>query len=454
MLDDFKPYIFKTTDLGKHWTAITVGLPEDEFVFDIRQDPNEPKLLFLGTRSTVYFSLDAGAHWQPLTLNLPVSQVRDIAVNTRQGQLVAATHGRSFWVLDNLTFLEQLTKNPAVQSNASFLFIPQQAWLTHDYGLPDPDRRRPPDAGYNPPFGATVFFHLPENYDGKTPATLEFTDSEGRVIRSIPLHLATEKEKQEKAKAETAAFADVGQTSEHLENAVTDEQKTEKSTDQKIREKEAKLAAAEPGMNRLQWDLRYPYATEIAGYNAPIAAGGLEDSVEGPVVVPGTYSAVLDYGGQKTQQSFTVALDPRLHATQQDLAARLELDLKIHADLDALDKDINQALAVRDKLQKAVSARGATNAQPGAPLAELTRDIDNLAQMEMKASEGSLLHETKLRDHLAYLAADIDVSYDRPTAAQESVFSRLDQQTKQGEQKLEADVAEADKVAAQGSAAK
>ncbi len=454
MLDDFKPYIFKTTDLGKHWTAITAGLSEDEFVFDIRQDPNEPKLLFLGTRSTVYCSLDAGAHWQPLTLNLPVSQVRDVAVNTRQGQIVAATHGRSFWILDNLTFLEQLTKNPSVQSNASFLFTPQQAWLTHDYGLPDPDRRRPPDAGYNPPFGATVFFHLPENYDGKTPATLGFTDSEGKVIRSIPLHLATEKEKQEKTKAETAAFADVGQTSEHLENAGTEEQKTEKSTDQKIREKEAKLAAAEPGMNRLQWDLRYPYATEIAGYNAPIAAGGLEDSVEGPVVVPGTYSVVLDYGGQKTQQTFTVALDPRLHVTQQDLAARLELDLKIHADLDALDKDINQALAVRDKLQKAVSSHGVSDTQAAGVLAALNRDIDSVAQMAMKASEGSLLFETKLRDHLAYLAADIDLSYDRPTAAQESVFSQLDQQTKQGEQKLEADIAEAENAAAQDSAAK
>ncbi len=447
MLDDFKPYLFKTTDLGKHWTAITAGLPEDEFVFDIRQDPNEPKLLFVGTRSTVYCSLDAGAHWQPLTLNLPVSQVRDVAINTRQGQIVAATHGRSFWVLDNLTFLEQLTRNPAVQSNASFLFAPQQAWLTHDYGLPDPDRRRPPDAGYNPPFGATVFFHLPENYDGKTPAILEFTDSGGKVIRSIPLHLATAKEKEEKAKAETAAFADVGQTGEHLENAATEEEKIEKSTDQKIREKEAKLAAAEPGMNRLQWDLRYPYATEVTGYHAPIAAGGLEDSVEGPVVVPGTYSVVLDYAGKKTQQTLTVALDPRLHATQPDLEARLEVDLKIHADLDALNKNINQALALRDKLQKAASAHGATDTQAATLLAALTRDIDSVAQMEMRASEGSLLHETKLRDHLAYLAADIDLSYDRPTAAQESVFSELDQQTKQGEQKLEADIVEANKVA-------
>jgi photosystem II stability/assembly factor-like uncharacterized protein len=440
MLDDFKPYVFKTTDLGKHWTAITTGLPENEFVFDMREDPKEPKLLFLGTRSTVYFSMDAGAHWQPLTLNLPVAQVRDIAINTRQGQVVAATHGRAFWVLDNLTFLEQLAKNPAVQSNAGFVFAPQQAWLTHDYGAFDPDRRRPPDAGFNPPFGTTVFFHMPQNYDGKTPATLQFTDAQGKVIRSISLHLATEKEKKEK---EQALEAQVGM---HLEKPAAEVDHSEKSTDQKIREKEAKLAAVEPGMNRLQWDLRYPYATEITGFHAPIAAGGLEDSVEGPVVTPGTYSVVLDYGGQKTKQNFEVALDPRLHATKEDLAARLELDLKIHADLDALNKNINQALALRDKLQKAVSAKSVTEAQASGALAALTRDIDSVAELASRSSEGDLLYGTKLRDHLAYLMADIDLSYDKPTAAQYAVFKELDQEAKEGEQKLKSSIAEADKV--------
>ena len=443
MLDDFKPYIFKTTDLGKHWTPITTGLPADEFVFDLRQDPNESKLLFVGTRSTVYFTLDEGAHWQPLTLNLPVAQVRDLAINTPQGEVVAATHGRAFWVLDNLTFLEQLTKNPAVQSDASFLFAPEQAWLTHAYGLPDPDRRRPPDAGYNSPFGATVFFHIPQNYDGKTPATLQFLDAQGTVVRNIPLHLATEKEKNDKEKESAASVGT------HLENVATEEEQTEKATDEKIREKEAKLAAIEPGVNRLQWDLRYPYATEITGYHAPIAAGGLEDSVEGPVVIPGTYTVVLDYGGQKTQQTLKVALDPRLHATPEELAARLELDLKIHANLDSLDKDINQALAARDKLQKAASAKSGTGGEAGA-LAALNRDIDSVAQMAMKGSEGDLLHPTKLRDHLAYLASDIDLSYARPTEAHYAVFKELDQQAKQGKQKLEADVAAADKVSAHG----
>ncbi len=448
MLDDFKPYIFKTTDLGKHWTAITTGLPQDEFVFDLREDPNEPNLLFVGSRSSVYFSFDAGAHWQPLTLNLPVAQVRDVAINTRQGQVVAATHGRSFWVLDNLSLLEQLSKNPSVQTADTYVFAPQEAWLTHAYGLPDPDGRRPPDAGYNPAFGATVFFQMPDNYDGKTPATLQFVDAQGKVIRNIPLHLATEKEKKDKEKAEMAAYADTAERTEHRENAA-EEENIEKSTDEKIRESEARLGAVEPGANRLQWNLRYPYATEITGYHAPIAAGGLEDSVEGPVVVPGTYAVVLDYGGKKTQESFKVTLDPRLHATQKDLQARLDLELKIHAGLDALDKDINKALALRDKLQKAVAAHTLSDVQANGAIAALTRDIESLAQMAMRGSEGDLLHETRLRDHLAYLAADIDLAYARPTAAQEAVFRQLDQQAKEGEQKLEADIIQAEKLAAQ-----
>jgi photosystem II stability/assembly factor-like uncharacterized protein len=446
MWDDFRPYVYRTNDLGQHWMPITAGLPEDEFVFDIREDPNDSNLLFVGTRSTVYFSLDAGTHWQPLTLNLPVVQVSDLAINTRQGEVVAATHGRAFWVLDNLSFLEQLTKDPSADDNAAFLFAPQQAWLTHDYGGPDPEERRPPDAGDNSPFGATVFFHIPQSYDGKTPATLEFRDSEGKVIRRFPLHLATEEERKEKEKDERIGQASVEQTGKHEENATAEVDHSGENTDQQVREQEAKLSAIERGMNRLQWNLRYPYATEITGYHAPIAAGGLEDSVQGPVVVPGTYTVALNYGAQKAEQNFVVALDPRLHATQQDLTSHLILDLEIHSDLDALDKDINRALAARDKLQKAVSSRTVTDANATGALSALNRDIDSVAQMAMKSSEGSLLFETKLRDHLAYLAADIDLAYDRPSASQEAVFRQLDQEAKEGEKKLEADITEADKV--------
>lgn len=431
MWDDFRPYVFKTTDLGQHWTLITAGLPQDEYVFDIRQDPNDPQLLFLGTRSTLYCSLDGGDHWQPLTLNLPVTQVRDIAINTRQGDVVIATHGRAFWVLDNLSVLEQMTKNPSVQANSAFLFAPQQAWLTHDAGTPPPDAPHPPDAGTNPPFGATVFFNVPANYDGKTPVTLEFADQHGTVVRSFRLHLATAKERAEKAKLEGHPEPQP-QATKPQENPAEEADATEKPTDQQIREREQRIAAIDPGMNRFQWDLRYTGADEVTGYHAPIAAGGLEDSVEGPLVAPGTYTVVLDYGGQKTQQTLTVALDPRIHATQQDLEAQLALQVQIHNALDSLDKVINQAIALRDKLQK----HGGSDTT----VANLNRDIENVAQMKMTASEGSLLYETKLRDHLAYLAAEVGLAYARPTTAEYAVFKDLQAQAQAGEQKLKQDI--------------
>jgi hypothetical protein len=158
---------------------------------------------------------------------------------------------------------------------------------------------------------------------------------------------------------------------------------------------------------------------------------------------------VLDYGGQKSQQSLTVALDPRIHATPEDLKARLDLDLKIHTDLDSLDKKINRAVAARDKLKQAVSSHGVTDPQTAKAVAALDRDVDAVVQMATRGSEGDLLYGTKLRDHLAYLAADIDLSYGRPTAAQEAVFGQLDQEAKQGEQRLEADLSQADRVAPQ-----
>ena len=113
MWDDYHPYVYETTDYGAHWTTLTNGFPSDQYTFVVRQDPREPRLLFAGTRSTVYVSLDGGAQWQPLTLNLPGVQVRDLAIDVREGELVAATHGRAFWIMDNVALLEQLARQTA-----------------------------------------------------------------------------------------------------------------------------------------------------------------------------------------------------------------------------------------------------------------------------------------------------------------------------------------------------
>ena len=423
MWDDYQPYVYKTTDLGKTWTSITKGLPDDEFVFDIRQDPNDPQLLFLGTFSTVYVSLDGGANWQPLKLNLPTAEVRDIAINNRQGDVVVATHGRSFWVLDNLALLEQLTKKPEVAADSGYVFAPEQAWLSHVYG----GRSHPRGAtGTNPPFGATVFFHIPANYDGKTPVSMEFQDAQGKVVRHFDLHPETAKEKQEK---------------ENAKEGKPEPDHYGETTAAMIQRGEEELTAIEPGMNALQWDLRYPPPVQVVGYHSPEPAGGEADMTSGPVVTPGTYTVVLDYGGQKTQESFTVALDPRLHATQQDLEAQLALTQKVEADLNVLGTDTNQAIAAREKLEKAAGTAGAASA-----LDALNSAIDGAVQMNIHSSEEDLMREVKLRGLLAYVGADVEWGYTRPTAAQYAVFHELDGQAKTAEQKLEAATVEAGKV--------
>ena len=432
MWDDFRPYVYETKDLGKHWTAITTGLPDDQFAFHIVQDPSDSKLLFLGTYSSVYVSLDGGANWQPLKLNLPTAEVRDIAINMRQGDVVAATHGRAFWVLDNLALLEQLTKMPAVTNDSSYVFAPQKAWLTRAYGVRSGGGGPPQlDSGTNPPFGATVFFHIPNDYDGKTPAILTFEDAQGKVVRSFTLHPETEEEKREKAAEKT------GQPPpDHSDETAI----------QQMQEAEEKLTAIEPGMNQLQWDLRYSSGVEVNGFHTPAAAGGLEYSVKGSEVLPGTYIARLKYGGQESKQTFAVALDPRLHASQQDLSARLALTQKVQADMNSLNNEINRALAAREKLWEAVSKHGLSEAQAANALDALNAAIDSVVQLKIQSSEGAVVYGVKLHALLGYLISDVDFGYTHPTEAHYSVFRDLDQRAKAGEQKLTAAIAAADQV--------
>ncbi|HVC01869.1 MAG TPA: hypothetical protein VND80_06675 [Steroidobacteraceae bacterium] len=414
--DDFHPYVFETTDYGHHWIALTAGLPDDQYVFAVRQDPSDPRLLFLGAASGVYASLDGGAHWQSLALNLPHVQVRDVAIDARQGDVVVATHGRAFWVLDDLALLEQWSRQAAPNADAAQLYAPQTAWLSHAYGR-NPMAKYLPSVGKNPPFGATVVFAIPGNYDGKTPVSLSFIDAQGRLIRRFALHLKAASPKQ------SAAVRD------------------NRTPTQKKFAAQRKLTAITPGMNRLQWNLRYPDATEVTGFEPPIAAGGLPDEVSGPVVTPGRYTAVLDYGGRKTERGFDVALDPRLHPAAGALQRRLALQLRIHAALNALDRTLNRAIAVRERLNAAIADRGLGRATARAALASLDGAIGDLVDLEIRSSEGSLLHETKLRSHLAYLAAGIELAYAQPTAAQYAVFDSLDREAKAGERRLRAAIA-------------
>ena len=390
MWDDFHPYVYRTADYGAHWETIAGGLPQDQYVFKIAQDPREPALLFAGTRQTVYVSFNGGDAWEPLTLNLPGVQVRDIAVNARQGQVAIATHGRAFWVLDNLRFLEQ-----AAQSATLHVFQPETAWLTHAYGAGPFPR---PDTGENPPFGATVFFNVPAGYDGTQSATLTFSDANNKTIRTFTLHRKAKpvsREAREQMKpAQLRALA----------------------------EEEATGITA--GMNAFQWDLRYPYAADVDGFYVPVAAGGEEDTIQGPEVTPGTYRVTFKYGSTASDAPLTVALDPNLHRSAGALAERFALLMRIHNTLDAMDMLLNKAIASRDKMPA------------GSRRASLNRAIDRLVNLKSQSSEGPLLTGTRVRDHLAYLISDVEFAYDKPTAAQYAVYDRLRSAAAAGEARI------------------
>ena len=386
--DDYHPYVYKTSDYGAHWSAMSTGLPQDQYAFVVRQDPREPRLLFAGTRSTAYVSFDGGGRWQPLTLNLPGVQVRDFAIDARQGELVAATHGRAFWILDNLKFLESLAAQSGADARASLakplLFQPETAWLSHSYG----GGFFGGGAGQNPAYGATVFFNVPKNYDGRSPITLAFRDARGATVRSFKLHLKLKKEK-----------------------TVPPEIRAELDWNHQYDLALKETTVIERGMNVFQWDMKYGPVTEVPGFREALT-DDFRDNAEGPTIVPGSYTVALTYGGKTMTQPLAVRLDPRSHASQDDLNARLALEMRVHATLGEFNKAIIAAM----------HARAGASAEKRA---QLDAAIADMVQLNIHSSEGDLLHETKLREHIGFLANSLDLAYERPTAAEYTTYDEL-----------------------------
>jgi photosystem II stability/assembly factor-like uncharacterized protein len=394
MWDDYHPYIYETADYGAHWTAITSGLPSDQYVFVVRQDPREPRLLFAGTRSTAYASLDGGNHWQPLTLNLPGVQVRDLAIDAREGELVAATHGRAFWIMDNIAFLEQLARQTAFTTAIPALYAPETAWLTNAYGGPPAGI---PNFGDNPRYGAAVFFNLPSGYNGATAATLSFLDANGATVATFTLH-----------------------PKKH-ERKLTPEETDKLDASQNRQRNLATLTTVAGGMNVFQWSMQYPPAYDPPGFRT-VPTDDWPDIGDGPTIVPGSYTVVLQYGSQTLRAPLTVRLDPRVHATLADLEARLALETQIHAAIDRLDRAIAAAM----------SARPLSAAQRS----QVNAEIANLVLLEVHSSEADVLQPTKIREQLAFLMNSLEGSYARPTAAEYSTAKDLEALATTGETRL------------------
>ncbi|MGH9486679.1 MAG: WD40/YVTN/BNR-like repeat-containing protein [Terriglobales bacterium] len=408
MQNDDHPYVYETTNFGQSWTPLTNGIPDNDYVFDLRQDRNVPNLLFLATSTSVYISLNGGQLWQPLQLNMPTVQVRDVRIDNQQGQVAIATHGRAFWVLDNLTVLEQLSRDPSAGSSNPNMFAPEKVWLTPAYGRGFFGGRG--GSGENPPFGATVFFTIPKSYDGSTAVSLTFANTKGQTIRSFKLHL---KKPAKKGPRAAAAQPSVQPGPPHRRNPLQ------------------ALTAITPGENRFQWDLRYPPAPKIGGkFKAPTGVG-VPYSMNGPVIIPGRYTVTLDYGGQKLERGFTVALDPRIHPAPGALAARLGFELEIHHTLIQLDQQVNQAIAARAKLEKNASG----NADK---ISALTSALATLVNMKLRGDETDLVFGTTLHQQLAYVAGQTAEGYRAPSPQARAAYTMLAAKIAAGEQALSA----------------
>jgi hypothetical protein len=300
-VDDFRPYLYRSHDYGKTWTAVVNGIPGDTFVRTVRQDPVRSDLLFAGTETGVYVSFDDGKQWQSLQQNLPIVPITDLTLHN--GDLIASTQGRAFWVLDNITPLEQLT---AEASNSPLhLFAPRPAYRggrSRSFGP-----RGPLD-------GVVVDYVLSEAPNGLL--TIEFMDQQGTVIKSFS---SAVKESSSNRGMGTRGSVTRGGN----ENAVR----------------------TEPGINRFVWDMRYPDAEGIDG--GTYFLGG---SLRGPEAAPGRYQVRITSGTNTATQSFEIRKDPRVTTTDVDYRKQLEFLLAVRDRLSKTDEAINKIRRVQQQV--------------------------------------------------------------------------------------------------------
>jgi photosystem II stability/assembly factor-like uncharacterized protein len=395
-LDDLHPYIYRTHDGGKSWQKIVSGLPDNEPVNTVREDPERKGLLFAGTERTVYVSWDDGDHWQSLKMNLPPTSIRDLVVH--RDDVVVGTHGRSFWILDNITPLRQFSPEVADGHDPAHLFAPQLTYRVRRNN--NTDTPLPPEepAGQNPPDGAMIDYLLNSKAITSAPVTLEIVDaSSGRVVRRFS---SADKPDPVDAKELNVPMYWV---------------------------RPARTLSAAPGMHRFLWDLTYP-APDALGHDYPISAI-FHDTPRYPLgaaVLPGQYKVVLTVGGKTFSQLLAVRIDPRVKTSAEDLGRQFELDRKI---ADVLHKDyeaLQQVRSLRSQLKSLAghAAIAKTSAELEAKAAPLEGEEGGYGTRYLSTPEGRSL--SRLNSGLSTLVSALDTADAAPTTQQSAMFVELE----------------------------
>ena len=398
--DDNKPYLYRTSDYGKTWKKITEGIPDTAFTRVIREDPNKRGLLYAGTETGMYVSFDNGDHWQSLQLNLPVVPITDLAVHKRDKELVVATQGRAFWILDDLPLLHQLIDAGGFSAaSKTQLFKPKESYRTPAGG----GAPLPPTAtiGRNPANGVVVYYSLKAK--PTTDLELEFLDTAGKSIQKFTAKLPKAGEAGAAPAAAPAAPAGEGGF--------------------------GPPATAPPptnvGLNRFVWDTRYADATRFP--NLILWAG----EMRGPKLPPGTYQVRLKVDGQTLTQSLDIKADPRLNTTSADYTKQAELGLKIR---DKLTETHNAIIQIRDvrrqveDLMKRVASQPQFKAVNDAGTAlnkNLTTIEESLYQTKNQSNQDPLNYPIRLNNKLAALAGVVGSAEAAPTAQSYAVYDEL-----------------------------
>ncbi len=387
--NDFQPMIYKTTNYGKSWKKITNGIPEMDFTRAVREDPNKAGLLYAGTETGMYVSFDAGENWQDLQLNLPAVPITDLDVHKRDKDLIVATQGRSFWILDDLPVLHQMSDQIAKAEN--HLFEPERTYL---FG--GPSFSRPGSTvGQNPERGAVIFYTLSD--DVEEEIKLEFIDPDGNTIRT---YSSAKDQRGRPVKESPMFYEEEGQT-------------------------RPSVVSKNKGLNKFVWGLDYPRVTDINGTQI-LWAG----NTSGPTAIPGTYTVKMHIGDDMiAEESFEVVKDPRLTSvSQEDFVAQFELVKTIKAKLDTTHKTINRIREVRKEVNEMVAeAKDNEELQEKAKtMKEALSEIENaLVQTKAEAFQDVLNFKIKLNNKLAALASTVATGYGRPTEQQYAVYEDL-----------------------------
>ena len=359
--NDFTPHVFKTTDYGASWEDLTDGLPEEAWVKVVREDPVRPDLLYAGTETGMYVSFDGGGHWQSLQLNLPNAPINDLIVQRRENDLVAATSGRSFWILDDLSPLQQA---PDVTVDEPHLFAPRHAYRLASGGGGGGGAGSG-TVGRNPPSGAIIDFSLAEELAEGEVVTLEILTEGGDLVRTYS----------------TEPDADLSPEAEPME--------------------------VEAGMNRTNWNLRYETIPNIPDVY-------VFGSLQGRRAVPGMYQVRLTVGDWSMAQPLEVRMDPRVGATLADYREQDAFVAEVAEELAEIHRSATLALDVKEQIEAFVDRlEGHDDIEPIAEAGgTLARDLEEVADSlyQSKTVDGQTVinFPTRLKFQYVWLHGNAD----------------------------------------------